>query len=154
MLPSLFSGARGVLKINNKAFAFVTQVSVNVTHNVRATHTFGSPNARSVEPLSYSCSVSIGAVVPVNDSNGTAINSSAVSMGAESLIALFTRSEDISIDLEDQNTNTTVAAIRNARFTGRSLSSSAGNLASASYNFVAIYDSVGGNAPTRLGFDS
>jgi hypothetical protein len=151
MVPSLHSGARGKILVNGRPMAFVTNVSVNVSHRVQPVHTFGAPNARSVEPLSYSCSVSLGTVVPINDASGNPVNTSAIAYGLEPLIQLMTTAEDVTIEILDTVTNRSVASVRNCRFTSRSFSLAASSLANANLNLVGIYDAASGNAPTQLG---
>ena len=149
-LPQLLSGARGVLTViglnGSKTIAFITDVSVAVTNNVRAVHTFGAPNARSTEPLSTSCNVSIGRVVPLNRGDGSAVDSSAVAMGIEPLLNQLVSAEDIQVQLQDSVTGATVANVLNCRFTGRTLNVSAGNLASERITLIGIYDAASGNA--------
>ena len=153
--PQLFSGTRAKLTITgskgDKILYFVTDISINVNNNVRPVHTFGAPNARSVEPLSTSCSASFSRVIPVNKPDGSAINTSLVEIGIEPLIASMTSSDDMSILLEDNVTGKIVASIKNCRFTGRTLSAGAGNIATERVNLVGIYDAANGNAPVGLG---
>jgi hypothetical protein len=141
--PQLFSGARGQMKVNGKVIAFVTDVTVNVTANVRPVHTFGAPNARSVEPLSTGANVTIGRVIPVNKPDGAAVNTSAISgqfAGIEPVIAQMLQAEDITITIEDKYTQATVAEVRHCRFAGRTLSLSAQQIASERINLVGIFD--------------
>jgi hypothetical protein len=149
-LPQLFSGARGQLTIvglnGAKTFFFITDVTVTVTNNVRAPHVFGRLNAASTEPLSTSVSVSIGRLIPVNNGQGQAVNTSAIAMGIESTINLMLGSEDIEVQLLDSITGTTVADVKNCRFTGRTLSDAAGNLGSERITLIGIYDAAGGNS--------
>jgi hypothetical protein len=152
MVPALFSGARGKIVIGGKAMAFVTSVDVNVAENVRAVHTFGAPNARSVEPLSTTCSVSIGRVIPVNDGQGNPVDTSAIASGIEPLITLMLQSEDVAVEIVDKITGRTVASIKNCRFAGRSMSVGAQGLASERISMVGIYDAAGNNTPDQLGF--
>lgn len=153
MKPQLLSGARGQLKIGTKTLAYVTDVSISVTHNVRPVHTFGAPNARSVEPLSVSpVSISVGRVIPVNKAAETgptgSVNTSAISQSIEPLISQLMTSEDISIELSDKITGATIANVKNVRFSGRSMNVSAGQLAQERLSFIGIYDAgpnVGAN---------
>lgn len=147
--PQLFSGARGKLTIMGlkgaKTIAYITEVSVTVNSNVRAVHTFGAPNARSVEPLSTSCSVSIGRVIPVNTGKGDAVNTSAVNNGIEPLINEMVLAEDIQVQLVDRITGVTIANVNNCRFTGRTLTVGASNVATERITLVGIYDAANGN---------
>ena len=141
--PQLFSGARGQLKVNGQLIAFVTDVSVNVQANVRAVHTFGAPNARSVEPLSYGVNVTIGRVIPVNKPDGTAVDTSTISnnfAGIEPVINQMLFAEDITVSLLDSLTDQTVADVRNCRFSGRTLNLSAQQIANERIQLVGIFD--------------
>lgn len=141
--PQLFSGARGQLKVNGLLIAFVTDVSVNIQSNVRAIHTFGAANARSVEPLSYGANVTIGRVIPVNKPDGTAVNTSTVSQnfaGIEPVISQMLLAEDVTVSLLDALTNQTVAEVRNCRFAGRTLNLSAQQIANERIQLVGIFD--------------
>ena len=148
--PQLFSGTRAKLTIAGKTVGFITDISVTVNANVRAVHTLGAPNARSVEPLSMSCSASFSRVIPVGQSDAK-INSSMIAMGIEPLINTLTTADDIKLQLEDNVTGAVVASINNCRFTGRSLSTGAGNIATERVQLVGIYDSAGGGT-VQLGF--
>lgn len=149
--PQLFSGARGKLVIAGKTLGYITEVSVTVNSNVRAIHTFGAANARSVEPLSTSCSVSIGRVIPVNKPDATATNTSAINNGIEPIINQMLYAEDITVELQDKITGVTIANIQNCRFTGRTLSVGASNVATERITLVGIYDAANGNTPEQLG---
>lgn len=141
--PQLFSGARGNLKVNGQVIAFVTDVSVNVQANVRAVHTFGAANARSVEPLSYGVNVTIGRVIPVNKPDGTAVDTSTISAnfnGIEPVINQMLFAEDITVSLLDSLTDQTVADVRNCRFAGRTLTLSAQQIANERIQLVGIFD--------------
>jgi hypothetical protein len=151
-LPQLFSGARGVLKINNgTAIGYVTDVNVTVQANVRAVHTFGAANARSVEPLSTGVSLSIGKVIPMNKPDGTAANTSNIAIGIESVISQMLSASDMTITLMDQVTDQVVNDIRNCRFAGGSTNLSAQQIAQGRIQMVGLYDAAGGNIPDPIG---
>jgi hypothetical protein len=151
-LPQLFSGARGVLKINNgSAIGFVTDVNVQNGANVRAVHCFGAANAKSVEPLSTNVSVSIGKVIPMNNPTGGAVNTSNIALGIENVIGQMLKASDISIQLMDQVTDQIVADIRNCRFAGGSTNLSAQQIAQGRIQLVGLYDAAGGNIPDAIG---
>lgn len=149
--PQLFSGARGELKVDGRTIAYITDVSVNITANTRAVHTFGAANARSVEPLSTGASVSIGRVFPLNRPDGSGVNTSDIANGIEPIISLLLAAEDITVDLMDKLTNQTVSSVRNCRFAGRNLSVSSQNIAGERIQLVGIYDAAGGNTPDQIG---
>lgn len=146
MKPQLLSGARGQLKVNGKVLAMVTDVSIDAPASVRAIHTFGALHARSVEPLQAGpCSVSIGRVIPMNDSKGAAVDYSAIASGLESTISAMLTADDIEIELFDKLSQKSYAVVKNCRFAGRSVSVSAGNLASERISLMGIYDSASNN---------
>lgn len=149
--PQLFSGARGEIKVDGKTIAYATDINVNIAASVRAVHTFGSPNARSVEPLSVGATVSIGRVFPVNKPDGTPVNTSDIAIGIEPVISQMLASEDLTVTLTDKLTGITVANVQNCRFAGRSLSLSAQQLAQERIQLVGIYDAAGGNTPDSIG---
>jgi len=159
MKPQLLSGARGQIVVAGKVMAYVTDISIDVPHSVRPVHTFGAPNAKSVEPLQAGpCNVSLGRVIPVNDSAGNSVDSSMIKEGVEPTLMAMLTADDIRVDLIDKVTGVTYASVRNCRFAGRSISMSASQLATERIQLMGIYDagkvSGGGaqNTPTTLGF--
>lgn len=155
MKPQLLSGARGQVKVSGKILAYVTDVSIDAPAQVRAVHTFGSINARSVEPLqSGPCTVSLGRVIPVNKADGTPIDSSAIAENIEPTIIAMLTADDITVELTDKVTGKTYASVQNCRFAGRSFSLSASNLASERISLMGIYDAGAGgqNTATKIGF--
>lgn len=139
--PQLYSGARGQLKINGgTAIAFITDVTINVQANVRAVHTFGAANARSIEPLSYGASVTIGRVIPINRTDGTPVNTSDVQLGIEPIITQMLAAEDITVSLYDSISGVLVSEVRNCRFAGRSLNLSSQQIAQERIQLVGIFD--------------
>lgn len=146
-VPQLFSGPRGLVQVNSKTIAFVTDLTVTINSTVRPVHTFGASNARSVEPLSIGASVSIGRVIPINDPSGKAVDTSTISANfsnIEPVIAQMLSAEDLTITLIDRLTGQTIADVRNCRFASRTLNVSAQNLANERIQLVGIFDSLGG----------
>lgn len=157
MRPQLLSGARGELRVNGKVLAYITDISVDAPQSVRPVHTFGAMNARSVEPLSSGpCTVSIGRVIPMNTSNGSAIDASMIAEGVEPTLQQMLVADDITIDLLDKVTGATIASVRNCRFAGRSLGLSASQLSSERISLMGIYDAGkdGQNTPSKIGFNA
>lgn len=150
--PQLLSGARGKLVITGLkgtvTLAYVTEVSINIDNSVRAVHTFGATNARSVEPLSTRCTVTIGRVIPVNTADGTSVNTSAINTGIEAVISDMLFAEDIQVQLLDKVTGVTIANVMNCRFTGRTLSVGSSNIANERISLIGIYDAANGNVAT------
>lgn len=155
MKPQLMSGARAQVKVAGSVIAYVTDVSIDSPTSVRAVHTFGSVTARSVEPLMTGpVTVNLGSVVPVNKADGTAIDSSPIAEGIEPLIQNLLQADDITVELVDRVNGAVVASIRNCRYAGSSLSTSAGQLAQRRISLQGIYDAgqKGQNAPGSIGF--
>jgi hypothetical protein len=158
--PQLLSGARGSILVGGKTIAYITDISIDSPASVRAIHTFGSVNARSVEPLQTGpVTVTLGRVIPVNDSSGNAVNTSAIATGIEPTIGTMLTADDITVNLQDNITGLTYASVRNCRFAGRSMSLSASQLASERITLMGIYDSgptsssgAAQNTPGTLGF--
>jgi hypothetical protein len=151
MVPMLASGARGKLVINGKPVAFITNVNVSRNDIVRVPHCFGSYHGKSTEPLSYSVAVSIGTVIPINDQDGKAVNSSAAATGVAPLLQSMATSEDVSVELIDKPTGATLKAVKNCRFTGEQMGLSAQQLGNRNWSLVGLYSTDDG-APDQLGF--
>lgn len=139
--PQLLSGARGKLQINGKEIAFITDVSISFNVNVRPVHTFGSINARSVEPLQAGpVQITIGRVIPMNNGTGDYKDTSNTALAIEPVLNQMTQADDIYITLLDRVTGKTVANIRNCRFAGSSKQLAASQLASERLTLMGIYD--------------
>jgi hypothetical protein len=152
--PQLLSGARGRLKVNGREIAYVTDVSISFSVNVRPIHTFGSINARSIEPLQTSpVQVTIGRVIPMNKGDGTYSNTSNLQNGIEPTINVMLQADDITIELFDKITNKTVANVMNCRFAGSSKNISASQLATERIQLMGIYDAGpdGQNVAPKIG---
>lgn len=140
--PQLFSGARGKITVAGNTLAYVTDVSVSYSVNVRAVHTFGALNARSVEPLQTSpVQVTIGRVIPVNTASGDASGqTSLLAQHIEKTIAEMLTADDITVEITDKITNNAIVSVKNCRFAGTSKSMSASQLATERFQLMGIYD--------------
>jgi hypothetical protein len=150
--PQLLSGARGVIFKGQTALAVATDITVNVRHTVRPTFVLGDMNAAAIDSLSYDVDVSVGRVIPVNTQNadagaanrpavaGSNAEISAVSLGLETVIAAMTSSSDITIALQDRVSGAYIASVQGCRFSGRTQSMNANDIANERINFVGIYD--------------
>jgi hypothetical protein len=166
--PQLLSGARGIIKVGNNALAFVADIIVNIREGVRQTYLLGRMNPGVIDSLSYDVDVSIGRVYPINASNADAdfdkikagkkgidpTDQSGITVGIETIIAQMTSADDLEIVIEDRN-STTISHVHNARFSGRSFTMMAGDVAQERYNFVGIYDSGYGDGEhtASIGYD-
>lgn len=168
--PQLLSGARGVIYNGKIALAIATDISVNVRHAVRPTFVVGDMNAAAIDSLSYDVDVSIGRVIPVNlfsttpnpagtppvagsnqstgsyDGAPSATAISAIGLGLEATIASMITAKDLNIVLQDRVTQQTIASVQGCRFSGRTQSLTANDLANERLTFVGIYDSGNTNA--------
>lgn len=150
--PQLLSGARGLIFKGQTAIAVATDITVNVRHSVRPTFVVGDMNAAAIDSLSYDVDVSVGRVIPVNkvDADASATNTpsvagsnseiSAISLGMEVVIAAMTSASDIVIALQDRVTGAYIASVQGCRFSGRTQSMNANDIANERINFVGIYD--------------
>lgn len=158
--PQLLSGARGLIKNGSTVLAVATDITVNTRHNVRPTYTIGDMNASAIDTLSYDVDVSVGRVIPVNakdsDANlqsgtetGRTGTITAIELGLETVIALMTSADDLNIVLQDRVTGATIASVKGCRFSGRTESMNATDIANERLNFTGIYD-AGYSAPGGL----
>jgi hypothetical protein len=163
--PQLFSGVRGQFsftrtdpasgKSETKFFAFATDISVSVRHSVRPSYVLGDMNAIAIDSLSYDVDVSVGRLVPINDSDPTKatakstpgqINTggygltNAINAGLEVSIASILVSDSVSLDIIDRTTGKTLASVKECRFAGRSTALNAQDVMQERLNFVGIYD--------------
>jgi hypothetical protein len=157
--PQLFSGARGKIVLGSTTLALVTNISVSEQEGLRPTHVVGEYHPVSIDPLSYDVSVSIGRIVPVAKSDGTAQNAyTGTQLGLEPTLDKVLSQDSVDIIIYDKNpvdkTEYTVAKIVGCRFTGRSTSVSSGDIASESYNFTGLLNrGYGGDTSSTTGED-
>lgn len=149
--PQLLSGARGLILNGTNILAITTDITINVRHNVRPTYVLGDMNAAAIDSITYDVDVSIGRVIPMNSAHantdlpaGTVTGSnaeiSAISVGLEPVLATMISANDINIILQDRVTGATIGSVQGCRFSGRSMSTNATDIASERLNFVGIYD--------------
>lgn len=150
--PQLLSGARGLIKYVNSEGATITlgiatDISINTRESLRPSYVIGQIGPVSIEPLSLDVDCSIGRLVPVNLTTGEYNSTSALDLGLEERIDKILTSAAIEIQIYDKasagSEETLVSSIKEARFTGRSLSVSSGDVAQERLNFVGIYDAAG-----------
>lgn len=168
--PQLFSGARGKVTFTDPAgvdhvLAIITDVSVNVRENLRPAYVVGELNPVSIEPLSIDVDCSIGRMIPMNvaaaapDTAKTADGYSkltgdgsqvtARALNLEEQIGDILSKDSVIITIQDKLTDATIATVKHARFSGRSMSVNSGDLAQERINYVGIFDGANGNsAPT------
>ena len=151
---------------NEHLIAVATDVSVSIRQSVRDTYVLGELNAMSLDPVGYDVDCSIGRVIPVNKAasldqtegrptaptaqaqSGSPIQASpyASEMGLEDLLQNLLPANNaagmanaISIRINDKVTGKDIAVVKEARFSGRSLSNGM-DIAYERLNFVGIYD--------------
>lgn len=159
MQPQLFSGARGKISYTytdsagNKAtdvLAFVTEVSVSVQDGLQPTYVIGQIEPKSIEPLSIDVSCRIGRMIPINTTTGELIeNANSIGQHFEFSIDQILTKDSVDITIEDKITGKTLGIVKHARCAGRSTSTSSGDIARESYNFIGIFDGgYGGDSNT------
>jgi hypothetical protein len=181
--PQLLSGARGLISLaasdgTNRTLAIILDVTVTVRAGVRDTFVMGALNALSLDPTAIDVDVTLGRCIPVNasgtlstppsggtlsggaspggsQSNVTASGDgvTAIDLGLEELILSTLSTNAVDITLTDSITGLVISSVRQCRFTGRTLSLNAGDVANERLNFTGIYDSgtaANPNAPGSL----
>lgn len=147
--PQLLSGARGLIKNGAVTLAIATDITVNVRHNVRPTYVIGDMNAAAIDSLAYDVDVSVGRVIPVNAKNadsdkgkvtGTNAEISSIGLRLEAILAKIISASDINIVLQDRVTSAIIASVKGCRFSGRTQSMNANDIANERINFIGIYD--------------
>lgn len=158
MKPQLFSGARGQIEFTPAGgqpvvLAFVTDVSISTNDNIRPSFVIGSVGPRTLEPLSEDATASIGRIIPLNDTAGAALaKMDAIENQIETTFADVLKADHVTITIYDKNPSSTTNApkvlgsLKYARFAGKSIASSATDLATERYNFIGIWDGSYGNA--------
>ena len=177
--PQLLSGARGVVKYVNSdgkqiTLGIATDISINTRENLRPSYVIGEIGPVSIEPLSFDVDCSLGRLVPVNlpqsteaipgrdktattpsipnSPGGRASATTALDLGLEERIDQILTAASIEILVFDKQSDKPVCQIKEARFTGRSLSVGTGDVAQERLNFVGIYDAANGNTPEETGY--
>lgn len=166
-LPQLFSGARGKIIVTkadgtDMTLGVATDISVDIRNDIRPTMVVGSLNPVALDPMGVDVSASIGRIIPVtaNPTTPTAatlnpqpkVNEvTAIDYGFEAAINDILETDGLTITIQDQTTGQVLACIRGARFTGKSMSLSTGDIGNERYQFVGIYDSANGNSVNRVG---
>ena len=169
----LASGARGIIRITDSngvttTLGMALDISVNIRETVRETYVMGELNPVALDPTAIDVDCSIGRVIPVmtqaqakQPNTATATRTSgtgtsgtgttpthATEFGAEIAIDSILTAPAIDIELFDTVSAQSIARIRQARFTGRTLSTSTSEIANERLNFVGIYDSSNDNTAT------
>jgi hypothetical protein len=162
-LPQLLSGARGVIQKSNpttgalETICYATDINVNVRVGVRTSYVMGRMNGAANDSLSYDVDVSLGRVIPMQSSDGSAPGTpwvpptangqkgmteapTAVASGLEPIIKLITSTPDLTIALFDQVTGQYVNSVIGCRFAGRTEGTNAGDVGSERLNYVGLYD--------------
>jgi len=174
--PQLFSGARGVIKYGKgttfKTLAIAVDISVNTREQLRPTYVVGRIEPISIEPIGIDVDCSIGRIIPVNAFNALATGDelaaestsrvTAIDISLEEKIADILTADSLTIEIYDSKAtggDNVISSIKDARFTGRSVSLNSSDVAQERLNFVGIYDGgYGGesNTPgsTAYGFET
>jgi len=163
--PNLLSGARGLIKRKSSDGSYeplyvVTSVSISTSIGVRQTFVIGSKNPINSDPVSITARATIGRVIPVNQPTSSSADQSkvtAIDLKLEEKIFESLEKETLIIEVQDRVTGKTVGALKEARFAGRDMGDSAGDLAGESIRFEGIWDAGydgSENVAVLLGYDS
>lgn len=164
--------------------ALALDISVNVRESVRETYVMGALNPVTLDPVAIDVDCSVGRVVPVNrrnaaepgangapiagdaagttaspknavtGENGLSSAASAIQLGLEETINRILTHDTVEIQIKDKITGKIIAVVKEARFAGRTLSTSTGDVANERINFVGIYDGGYENESTvTTGYD-
>jgi hypothetical protein len=153
--PQLFSGARGRIVFDGKTLALVTNISVSENVALRPTYVVGEMNPVAIDPTAIDVSCSIGRIIPMNSSKSADKlgKTTAIDLGIEHKINDILSKDTVDIQILDLNpldtasTEKIIAVVKYSRYSGRSFSTNAGDIASENYNFVGILDGgYGGDA--------
>lgn len=150
--PQLASGARGQITFKDSAdtsvvLGYATDITINRRDQLMPTYVIGEYGPKTLEPLSVDADCSIGRFVHVNTSttsgtgSGSATNTYALKF--EEIYSKLGSASAVEISLFDKN-NKEIGTLKEARFTGRSMSVNSGDVARESLNFVGIYIAVEG----------
>ena len=156
MLPQLASGARGIVSYRTadgsvKVLGLALDISVNLAEGVQQTFVMGSYNAPGIDPISVDCTGSVSRVVPVNSSSSTQADQSqisAIDLGLQQQIQNVLSSQSVEVTVRDRVTDRVLGSIKEARFSGRSLSMGAQSLMTERLSFVGIWDGSYNNQQT------
>jgi hypothetical protein len=169
--PQLLSGARGLILVQtsaglSKTLAIALDITVTVRYSVKDTYVMSKLNPMGLDPTAIDVDVTIGRCVPVNQQNlstpttgGWKVNNqdsgtSAIDLGLEEFIANTLTANALVIGIQDNITGAVTSSVQQARFTGRTLSSGAADVANERLNFTGIFDSGynGSNTAVVLGY--
>lgn len=135
-LPKMMTGARAILKIDNKVVAFATNVSYTVSIPHAPINVLGRFSAARHEPLGYDVTVNCG-VLRFSEAGGGGNSADGIANIQPTLQDLINK-EDIKIEIMDRKTDQTILLVSRARLTNKSGNMGARDLLSESYTFVGI----------------
>lgn len=135
-LPKITTGARAILKIDNKVIAYATNVGYRISMPHAPVNVLGRYSAARHEPLGYDVTVNCGVLRFVN--TGGEGNAPDGSAGIMPTVNDIISKDDIKIEVIDRKTAQSIIVVNRARCTDRSGNLGSRDLLTENVTFVGI----------------
>jgi len=136
-LPKILSGARAILKINNKIVAFATNVGYRIAIPHAPVNVLGRYSAARQEPLGIDVTINCG-VLRFTGEGGTGNAADAPSQAIKPTVQQIIDFDDIKIEILDRKTNETIVVVHRARLTDQGGNVGARDLLAENWTFIGI----------------
>lgn len=135
-LPKIMTGARAILKIDNKIIAFATNVGYRIAIPHAPVNVLGRYSTARHEPLGLDVSVNCGILRFTEEGNkGNAPDGLAALMPK---VQDIINKDDIKIEILDRKTGQTILVVNRARLTDRGGNMGSRDLLTENWTFVGI----------------
>jgi hypothetical protein len=134
--PKVSTGARAILKINNRVVAFANSVSYRIGYSISSVNTLGRLTAARFEPTGSDVTLNLGMFRYT--APGGKGNAPDGTLGLVPTIQGMLTSDDIKIELKDRVTGETILMVDRARLTDRSGVVDARGILSETMSFVGV----------------
>lgn len=135
--PKIATGARAVLKINNKPIAYATNVGYRIGIPHSTVYTLGRYSAARLEPVGYDVTCNCG-VLRFTEAPGKGNAADSAQENIQPSVNNIINSESITIQVLDRKTEQTILYIANARMVDRGGSVDARGVLSENWSFIGI----------------
>jgi hypothetical protein len=144
-LPKILSGARAILKIDNKVLAFATNVGYRISIPHAPINVLGRYSAARHEPLGYDVTVNCGVLrfTEVGEKGNAPDGSSQIMPKLQDII----NKDDIKIEILDRKTDQTILVVDRCRCTDRGGNLSSRDLLTENWTFIGIIASNDESGP-------